>query len=512
MSESAQLNALSLRRFYARADRAMLVVLWVCLLFSAALGLVYGTWMQALLVGGGTVLVIHLLHQLIGGQRLFRCAMATALMVMSALHINQAAGLVEMHFAIFVLLALLVYYRDWLPVVVAALVIAVHHLTFYYLQSSGSGVFVIRDGGWGVIFLHAGYVLVETAVLVYLARQSYTDALEGEALGEATMRMVGDGGRTDLTYRVPMQTEMIISFNGFVDNLDASIGIINNEVHALSELGDQLSQRAAQLDEGSRRQAEESRYMVQAMAELSTATHQVARSADDAAKAAGKANLQVEQGNTAMQHISQAIGNLNQDIDLTSEAVAGAADIANEIYQVVDAIKAVAEQTNLLALNAAIEAARAGEQGRGFAVVADEVRNLSQRTAQSTAEIQNFIERLQKASESARDSMLRSQGSVRQCLEAAEAGAQTLGEVVAEIAHISQLNTQIATATHQQSTVGEDVARHLQEVGGIASGNAEQSADLQQLALDMATLRSRLAEQVRHFHTRGHQENADYPA
>lgn len=134
-------NRLSpLQQHYRKADRIMLGVLWLMVLFSLGLAAWHGTWGQALLVGGGTAAVVSVLNQLISGQRLLRCVMGAAFMVMSALHINQAGGMLEMHFGIFVLLAVLVYYRDWLPIVVAALVIAVHHLSFYALQARGVDV------------------------------------------------------------------------------------------------------------------------------------------------------------------------------------------------------------------------------------------------------------------------------------------------------------------------------------------------------------------------------------
>lgn len=113
-----------IEKHYRKADRIMLGMLWLMFVYALGLAAWHGTWGQALLVGGSTVLIMTALHQLIPGRRLLRCAIGAAFMVMSALHINQSGGLLEMHFGIFVLLAFLVYYRDWLPIAVAALVIA----------------------------------------------------------------------------------------------------------------------------------------------------------------------------------------------------------------------------------------------------------------------------------------------------------------------------------------------------------------------------------------------------
>lgn len=495
-------NALGLDGFYHKADHSMLAVLWICMLYSLALAAWFGTWGQSLLVGGGTLLAMHLLQVLAGGQRLFRCAMAAALMVMAALHINQSQGTLEMHFSVFVLLALLIYYRDWLPIVVAAAVIAVHHLGFFFLQSRAAGVWLAADASWGLVWVHAGYVVVETVVLVYLAQQSYKDALEGAALSAATGYMVGNERGIDLSYRAPMKSPMIDAFNGFVDQLEGLVASLQSDLGQVSEVGSSVSRKAAEVRGGADRQAGETQYMVQAMRELSGATEEVARSAEEAATAARSANGHAEQGNAAMQKIKQEVASLDQDIGLTGQAVEGTAQLAMDIHQVVDVIRGVAEQTNLLALNAAIEAARAGEQGRGFAVVADEVRNLSQRTAKSTAEIQDFISRLQKASDAATEAMSRSQASVRRCLDAADSSAQMLSGVVGEIRHISELNDMIATATQQQATVGEDVSGHLNGVLQIAETNVGQATDLAGLASELDALRARLDQQVRRFVTR----------
>ncbi|MFN3579766.1 MAG: methyl-accepting chemotaxis protein [Pseudomonas sp.] len=237
------------------------------------------------------------------------------------------------------------------------------------------------------------------------------------------------------------------------------------------------------------------------MGELSGATAEVARHADEAATAARNVDDSAKQGNRSVQQIRQDITSLNADLAATSTAVNGAAELSREIHQVVDVIKSVAEQTNLLALNAAIEAARAGDQGRGFAVVADEVRNLSQRTARSTAEIQDYISRLQQASESASAAMERSRQAVERCLVSADSGAEALAGMVEEVAQISRLNDGIATATHEQSAVGEDVAKHLHGVNDVARDNAEQAVGLVELAGQLDNLRNQLESHVQGFLT-----------
>ncbi|MEX0740753.1 MAG: methyl-accepting chemotaxis protein [Pseudohongiella sp.] len=487
---------------HKRADVIMTGVLGVCLLYALALAPWHGTWGSALIIGGGTLATMAALLQTIRGTRLYRCLMAVSFMVMSALHIHQSHGTIEMHFSIFVLLALLIYYRDWLPIVVATVTIAIHHFLFFYLQINGFGVWVTEHAMWSMIFVHAGYVIAEAGVLIYLAVLACRDALESESIAHATGRMSQSGQGVDLSFRVDLDTPVAEAFNGFVDQLESLVVGINQKLNSLRDMGGALTEKSSQVSASAERQASESDYMVQAMREMSTATSEVARNAEQAASAARNADDHSTQGNRAMQNIKQEITALNKDIALTGEAVSGTAKLAADIYQVVDVIKGVAEQTNLLALNAAIEAARAGDHGRGFAVVADEVRNLSKRTAQSTAEIERFIERLQGASESAHDAMGRSQNAVQRCLQAADASVETLSEMATEVTQISRLNDMIAAATQEQTAVGDDVANHLGEVDGIARSNAAQAVDLAGLSAELQALSGELESQLHRFKTR----------
>ncbi|HBT58403.1 MAG TPA: methyl-accepting chemotaxis protein, partial [Pseudomonas sp.] len=342
-------ESLTLEAHYLHADRAMLGVLWLCLLGALGLAVWHGTWLQAMLVGGGTVLLAHILYALIRGSLLFRCFVAAAFMVMSALHINQAQGTLEMHFSIFVLLAFLIIYRDWRPIVVATIVIAVHHLAFYVLQMQEAGVWLAQGVTFGLVMVHAGYVIIEAGVLVYLARMSFNEAREGEVMGQTVARMIGDGSGVDLTCRANMRSPMLDSFNALLDTLENMVSGLSASMQQLGQLGSSVSKGASDLRQGSEQQQDKTRYMVQAMLELSQATADVARNAADAARASSEADKRAQDGHAAMQEIAREVASLENNIAQTGEAVDGAAQLAIDIDQVVDVIKGVAEQTNLLA-------------------------------------------------------------------------------------------------------------------------------------------------------------------
>ena len=490
----------TLQQHYQKADRIMLGVLWLMFVYSLGLAFWNGTWGQALLVGGGTAVVMSVLNQLISGQRLLRCVMGAAYMVMAALHINQAGGMMEMHFSIFVLLAFLVYYRDWLPIVVAALVIAVHHLSFFALQAQGVDVVVLPSGSWPIIFLHAMYVVAESAILIYLAIQTHAEAVESAALMQAAEKITEKDDEINLVYRSSAQGKVSLGFNHFLGTLDELVGEVIKDTQSLKKMGDSLLQTTGHVSSGAEQQQGEIIYMSSAMLQMSTAIDEVAGHADGAATAAQTANQQAAEGSRSVNHVRSEIGKLATQIDVTETEVQALAEQSEKIGKVLEVIRSIADQTNLLALNAAIEAARAGEHGRGFAVVADEVRNLAQKTALSTAEIQEIISGLQQGSRQAATAMQESRDSARSCLRDSQATAELLGAVAQDISAITQMNELIAAATHEQAATSAEVSQHLHSVQKVAEqtfGDANKlNNDGQQLS-QLADRLSRLSGRFR---------------
>lgn len=485
-------KTVTLHDHYRKADRIMLGVLWLLALYAFGLAGLTGNWAQALIIGGGTALAMTALHALLAGERLMRCLIGAAFMVMSALHINLQHGMLEMHFGIFTLLAFLVFYRDWLPIVVAAATIAVHHLGFFALQQQDAGVYLMPDGDWGQVLLHALYVVVESAILVYLAVRAATEAREGEALLSAAADITRDPERIDLRQRSLSGGAIAQRFNHFLEQLAELVGAVIQDTRGLESTAGNLHTATRHMRDGADRQLEETAYMVNAMQQMSTAIEEVASHADQAAQAAQSANIKAEQGRVAVSTSLEEISRLAHRIDGTDEVMQDLAMQSEQIGRVMEVIRSIADQTNLLALNAAIEAARAGGQGRGFAVVADEVRNLARKTAASTSEIQEIISRLQQGSRKAAESMQESRDSVASCVADSQQTTALLASVAGEINAISQMNELIAAATHQQTAVSADVARHLQSVQTIADQNAADANRLDQDSSSLSALASRL--------------------
>ena len=472
---------------YRKADQIMLGIIWLMFVFSLGLAFWFDTFAQSIVVGGSTSLVLTLLYRLIGGTRLMRCLLGVGLMVMAALHINQAQGLIEVHFGIFALLAVLTFYRDWLPILVAALTIAVHHVTFHYLQHQGLPVYVMgHHGGWNMVFVHAFYVVMETLVLLYLSYHSNKDAVESQNMLEkmlsATSRLTGEQHGDAGTHRPLTLTER---FDQFLTQITRLIDGVVRDANGLGELGQELSATSQTLEVGAQRQLTEIELMTDSVQHLGAAIHQIANQVDRVVEHAGLASSRVVDVQSRVNRAQAEILQLSERISDTNETINTLATQAEKIGSVLEVITSIAEQTNLLALNAAIEAARAGEQGRGFAVVADEVRSLAQRTAVSTKEIGAIITTLQQDSRKAVESMQQSRSGVNRCVEDSQQAAQMLQTVGNDIAEIDALNNCIATTTREQSNASQDIVEHLQSVQGVAQHTV---ADVETLGLSSQRL------------------------
>lgn len=270
----------------------------------------------------------------------------------------------------------------------------------------------------------------------------------------------------------------------------------------LGELGDSSSQLASTSEEmtavtedslrGVQRQNDEINQAATAINQMSAAVEEVARNAAAASSAAQESSKSAESGRQRVGETVSVINELHEAVGATASEIDGLAAQVQNISGVLDVIRGIADQTNLLALNAAIEAARAGEAGRGFAVVADEVRALAHRTQQSTAEIEKMIASIQGGASKAVDAMSHSSERARASLDVAEAAGKALAEITAAIVQINERNTTIASATEEQAQVAREVDRNLMSIRDLslqtsagANQTAAASGELSQLAVGL---------------------------
>ena len=457
----------------SRVDRLMVAVLWALLAYSLALASWFNTWQEAFLIGVPAALIPSIVAAKLHGSLISKIFVATGYMVFSALTIHQAHGMIEMHFAIFTLLAFLLAYKDWVPVVVAAGVIAVHHLSFNFIQASGAGIFVFPSRtGIDLVLIHAAFVVFETAVLVYLAVQMKKAHQQDAEVRHLSQYLSMKEGYIDLSVRVDGTDEFAKRFNEYIaatsETISGAKGTAENFVSVAGSLTD-MTKRA---NEGAVRQHNEIDMVATAITEMLATVQEVSRNTSDAARTATEASSQAHEGTQAMVAAMGDINNLDQQMQRASAAIGEVENDSDSIGAVLDVIRGIAEQTNLLALNAAIEAARAGEQGRGFAVVADEVRTLASRTQESTSEIQTMIEKLQAGSRNAVSSMQAGQAQMLQTVEQTETAKKRLEAIVAAVTMINDMNQQIASAAEEQSAVSEEINRNISSIRDVAESTA----------------------------------------
>lgn len=411
-------------------------VAWAMFVLSLVLAPFYGTWLLAFTVGFGLALASSAMGFLLPVRRATRIANAVVFMGFAGLFIQQMHGMLEMHFGIFVLLAFLLFYRDWVPLVVAALAIAAHHLGFHYLQEQGAGVYVFPTHcGIGIVLVHAAFVVFETGLLVYMAMRSHQEAVGAE-------EVMGLGSRT---------------------GVDGTIDLCIKKGEAVGQAGKQIEAFLLTIVEavsGTRSVATEveaaSVSLVQATAEIRTNSEETTGQANLVSSATEQVNRHLQTVASSTEEMSSTISEIAKNTTQASRVAAEALKAATqtnttviklsessaEIGQVIKVITSIAQKTNFLALNATIEAARAGDAGKGFAVVANEVEELAKQTAKAAEDISHRIVAIQTDAKSAAEEISRISGIIGQ---------------------VNDISTTIATAVEEQSATTSEMSRNVAE-------------------------------------------------
>ncbi|MBV6823911.1 methyl-accepting chemotaxis protein [Pseudomonas sp. PD9R] len=305
------------------------------------------------------------------------------------------------------------------------------------------------------------------------------DIAQGE--GDLTRRLTSD--------RADELGSIAKGFNTFLAKLQVMITQVVASVQSVSDSSEHTADIAIRTNTGVHKQMAEIDQVATAVHEMTATAQDVARNATQAAQAASHADQAASQGMQIVRDTSNSIGALAVEIGRAVGVVQTLAKDSENINAILTAIRGIAEQTNLLALNAAIEAARAGEQGRGFAVVADEVRNLAQKTQKATEEIQTMIQQLQQGTRDVVRVMEDSQNRTDESVQHAAKAAEALETITKAVSVINDMNTQIASAAEEQSAVADDINRNVINIGQVANevaGGADESsaasADLTKLA------------------------------
>ncbi|MCJ7977051.1 methyl-accepting chemotaxis protein [Aeromonas veronii] len=347
-----------------------------------------------------------------------------------------------------------------------------------------------------VILLILGITLVATVIVGNRVTKPLADAVL--ALNDIAN---GDG---DLTQRLKVQSQdeigqLASAFNRFVERIQSVVSQVGETSNHLFSAVDKLHHLSEHYDHQMQGHSRETDQVVTAVTEMSSTAQEVAASASNAATATSDA---ARESDAARGVVSGAINSINRlvgEVHTASGVIEQLAQETAKIGSVVEVIRGIAEQTNLLALNAAIEAARAGEQGRGFAVVADEVRSLAGRTQQSTKEINEMLQRLQGGVKQAVEVMQASEDRSQETVQEASHIASSLDSMVMAVSTINDMNIQIATAAEEQHAVSEEINKNLVAIQQIVSELTSAAVESNSTTRDLANTGDKLRKLVSQF-------------
>ena len=447
-------------------DRVILTSIGLAAIAAIVLG---AGGIEAGLAWGATGLLLALAlatYALAKGSLTSRMVLAFVLTGFVELHIQLARGETLYHFGVFTTLALLLVYLDWRPIVFAALAFAIHHVAFDRLQAAGYGLYCLSQPDFGVVMIHALYVVIQTAMEVVLAVRIRAIVREGhelEQLVEAVnhpqgLALQGAGHMAVTTPKARALQAMFLRMGTAVATVRASASQMEMACVEIASGNQDLSARTES-------QASALQQTTASMEQLGSTVQQNAGNAQQANQLARSASAVAAQGGGVVGEVVQTMRGIN--------------DSARKIHDIISVIDGIAFQTNILALNAAVQAARAGEQGRGFAVVAAEVRNLAGRSAGAAKEINQLIT----------DSVQR----IERGSTLADQAGSTMHEVVSSIRRVTDIMGEISAASTEQS---HGVGHVGQAVVQLDQATQQNAALVEQMSAAAASLRSQAQDLV----------------
>lgn len=339
-----------------------------------------------------------------------------------------------------------------------------------------------------------GIIIVVLSVAMSIANWFVLKKYVVSPINKVTAAMLDiTKGGGDLSRKLDIHTDDEVGrlaevFNGFIGNLHGLVSKIVQSADELSACSIEIKDSAASNNKVTQHQITEIEKISSALVDLQTAAEDVASNAEVTSEKTASCNTLAINGNEIVQNTAREIESLNTVIGQTSDKLGELKQKSDLISTVLEVIKGIAEQTNLLALNAAIEAARAGEQGRGFAVVADEVRALAQRTQHSTSEIETIITDLQSSSEDANNLMSNTRSNVEKTMVNSSSAIEALQEIIENVKTINDMNSQVATATMQEKSVTQQVSRNIDGFRDVTNEVVDNAGKVNNLSMTLDEL------------------------
>jgi methyl-accepting chemotaxis protein len=495
------MNDHALHAYYVSADRVMLATAAALAGVCIVLGVISGSPVTALLVGLPACLVPFALSRMVPGSVVSRTGFASAFMVLAALLIQLTGGLIEAHFSIFVLLAFLLYYRDWRPILVAAGLIAVHHLAFNFMQAAGLGVFIFNSGAnFNMVLVHAAFVVAEAGLLCYMALGLSREALQAARVGEAAERI----GAGDLASAIPQQAGMplLAAMEQMRARLSRTVSLLVTESASAQRVADTMVANAEQVTASTGQQSEATQRMASAVQQLTASIQQIAQNAEEASQRVRRGGESADEGVAVMHTLADEIRHTGASIHEVESGMQRIGAQFESVKSIVALIKEIADQTNLLALNAAIEAARAGEQGRGFAVVADEVRKLAERTRTATEDIARTVEAMQASKDEALHSVASTVATAQRGVDRVGEVSQSIAAVSADIEAMMAIIVGISESMKEQSQAATEIATGVEQVAALADSTAAMAAEDRATAAQLNVMAQSLVDAGSQFRVR----------